>query len=115
MCKWKGNTKGAALLPPPEVQLLLTDGSWRRSEQRSIELPSSVVVPQGALQKKSSRRSLLMRSTCQTPLTEQVVALTAVARIVSTQLDESAEGVEYLRDRTDTLPPWPRASMYRNS
>ena len=93
----RARPKGASALLPPEVQLLLDHDSWRRFDQYSIKLPDGVVIPDGAIQKRSSGRTLLMRSRCETPIAEQVAALTAIVRVVSTQLDEPAEGARYLR------------------
>ena len=76
---------GAMALLPTAVQPCLP---WDRHELRSIELPTGVSVPEGALQKGRSDRSLLMRSTCEVPLADQVTTLTTIAGFVAPQLDE---------------------------
>ena len=41
---------------------------WSRDKLRSIELPASSRVPAGAQRTKAGASSLLLRSTCETPL-----------------------------------------------
>lgn len=80
-------------LLPSEVQASLP---WPRSSLRSIELPAGASVPTGALQKCSSRHTLLQRSVCETPLVEQVAILSQITAVISTQLDAPDEGAAYL-------------------
>lgn len=61
-----------------------------------IELPAGARVPAGALQKVASadgsRRALLSRSTCETPLPDQLRTLSAAAKIMSKEMDDWAAG-----------------------
>ena len=69
--------------PAPPLDL-----PWPKLPLRELALPAGVRVPAGALQKSdASAKALLMRSTSEKPLSEQVASLVQMATIISKELD----------------------------
>ena len=84
---------GPHVLLPEDVRQSLP---WPRHSLDSLELPSGCKLPDGALQKRQSDRSLLMRSTCKMALVDQVATLSKLSRVIADELDAPPEG-GYLR------------------
>ena len=57
------------------VSSFVNDLPWPKLSLRGVELPAGVSVPDGALQKTDSDWQLLMRSTSEKPLSDQVASL----------------------------------------
>ena len=78
---------------------------WPRFELRSIELPTvraNMRVPDGALQKSNSARTLLMRSPCETRLVDQVATLSTILMKISVEIDGPPDEAVYLQSCFDS-------------